>query len=163
MKLLLHTDITRLGYVGDVVEVSDGYARNYLLPQKLAVKPTQANIKAVETEKAQQAELRRLAREALVKVAEKVNGARVTLRALANEQGHLFGSVGGDDVAQSLRDQGYEVQARQIMWKEHIRQLGNYEVKLRFADDIEAEIQVEVIRPETQGDDDESDSESPSE
>ena len=152
MKLLLHVDVDGVGYVGEVVEVACGYARNYLLPQKLAVEPTPDNIKAIEKERASQSKIRQLAREALEKAAEKVNGASVILKVLANEQGHLFGSVSKEDIAKSLREQGFEVQDKQVMSREHIRQLGSYEVKLRYAQDIESEVQVELIRPEEQDD-----------
>jgi len=156
MKVLLHRDVPDLGYFGDVVDVSDGYARNYLLPQGMATEPTEVNVKAIEKERAQQAELRRLAREALLKVAGKVNEAQIKIEVKANEQGHLFGSVSSQDIAQALRRQSFEIQSKQIMLKEHIRQLGTYNVKLHFADDIEAEIKVDVVRPEEQKNDDES-------
>jgi len=87
MKLLLHADVPKLGYFGDVVEVKDGYARNYLLPQGLAVEPNETNIKAIEAERAQKAEERRLVRARLQKTCEQVNGAEVTIKALANEIG----------------------------------------------------------------------------
>ena len=156
MKVLLHKDVPKLGYFGDVVDVSDGYARNYLLPQGVAIEPTQANIKEIEKERAQQADLRRLAREALLKVAEKVNEAQIEIKVKANEQGHLFGSVSKEDIAQALREQSFEIQTKQVMLKEHIRQLGTYDVKLHFAQDIEAEVKVSVIRPEDKQNEDES-------
>lgn len=150
MKLLLHADVPKLGYFGDVVEVADGYARNYLVPQGLAVQPTEANIKAIEAERAQRAEERRLAREQLEKAAAKVDGAAVTVAALANEQGHLFGSVTEETIAEQLRERGYEVQTKQVRMPEHLRSLGEYEVALRYADDLHATVKVVVVRPEEQ-------------
>jgi large subunit ribosomal protein L9 len=148
MKMLLHVDIPRLGYLGDVVEVSEGYARNYLLPQRKAVQPTESNIKAIEAERAQQADVRCLAQEELQKAAEKVNGKEITLEALANEQGHLFGSVSQEDIATALRSQGSAVQSRDVILSEHVRALGDYEVKLHFSEGIESIVQLHIVRPE---------------
>ena len=156
MKLLLHADVPSLGHLGDVVEVQEGYARNYLLPQLLAVKPTEANIKAIAEERARQAELRRLARDEKVKAAEKVNGAKVLLKARANEQGHLFGSVGEDEISAALREQGFEVQSQHVVLGEHFRALGEFAVQIRFADEARAEVQVEVVPAEDQDSDDQS-------
>lgn len=153
MKVLLHADIEQLGYFGDIVEVSDGYARNCLLPGNLAILPTAGNLKAIQKEKARQAEKRRLALEQLKKVAQNVQGAQVTLRVLANEQGHLFGSVAEADIAKALQEQGHEVQTRQVQLPEHIRQLGRYEVTLRFGPEVQAQIEVRVILP-TDGEED---------
>ena len=75
MKVLLHADIPKLGYFGDVVDVSEGYARNYLLPQGKAVAPSEGNLKEIEDERAHKAEERHLAKERVVKTAEEVNGA----------------------------------------------------------------------------------------
>ena len=153
MKLLLHTDIPKLRHLGDVVDVAEGYGRNYLLPQRLAVVPTEANVKAIQHERAQQAEMRCLAREELAKAAAKVKGAVVTIVARANEQGHLFGSVTDEQIAAALREQGFEVQAQHVVLSEHLRQLGTYEVKLCFDADIEAGITVGVVQPTDQEDD----------
>ena len=147
MKVLLHRDVEGLGFLGDVVEVSEGYGRNYLLPQKLAVQPSEMNIKAIKKERARQAEQRRLAREKLLKVAEQVNETEVTIEALANEAGHLFGSVGQEDVSQVLRDKGFEIKSKFVLMAEHFRKLGSYEVTLRFEKDVEAKVQVHVVRP----------------
>ena len=152
MKVLLHADLDGLGYLGDVVEVADGYARNYLLPQHLAAKPTEANIKAIQKEKARQVETRRLARAKLVKVAESVNGVELTLKTLANEQGHLFGSVSEDDIARNLQEKGFEVQVKNVVLPEHIRQLGTYEVELHFGSDVKASVQLQVVQPTEQED-----------
>jgi len=133
MKVLLHADIDRLGYFGDVVEVSDGYARNCLLPQGLAILPSEANLRAIQKEKAAQAEQRRLALEQLKKVADEVGGAVVVIPALANEQGHLFGSVSETDIAGVLQEKGFEVQAKHVRMAEHFRALGEYEVNYILA------------------------------
>ena len=156
MKVLLHTDVDRLGYVGDVVDVADGYARNYLLPQRLAVEPTETNVQAVAEEKAKQAELRHLARQELERAADAVKDVQVTIAGRANEQGHLFGSVGEADVASALQEKGFVVQSKQVLLAEHLRQLGTFPVKLRFANDLEVSVEVSVVRPEDEGGESES-------
>ncbi len=148
MKMLLHVDIPRVGHLGDVVEVSEGYARNFLLPQRKAVVPTESNIKAIENERAKQAEVRRLAQEELIKAAEHGNGKEITLEVLANAQGHLFGSIGQEDVAKALREQGGAVQGRDVVLPDHVRALGDYDVKLHFSEGIDATIQLHVVNPE---------------
>jgi len=158
MKVLLHADIDRLGYFGEVVEVTDGYARNCLLPQGLAILPSEANLRAIQKEKAAQAEQRRLALEKLKKVADEVSGAEVVIQALANEQGHLFGSVSESDIASGLQKKGFEVQAKHVRMPEHIRALGEYEVKIHFGQDVDALVQVKVVRPMDAEDDSQSES-----
>ena len=91
MKVLLFEDVENLGWLGDIVTVKDGYARNYLVPQGLAGVPTEANIKLLADEKARRAEQRKLQRQQQEELAEKVTGAEVVVAAKANELGHLFG------------------------------------------------------------------------
>jgi len=158
MKVLLHSDIDRLGYLGDVVEVADGYARNYLLPQGLAILPSETNLRAIQKEKAAQMEQRRLALEKLQKVADEVSGAEVVIQALANEQGHLFGSVSESDIAGRLQEKGFEVQTKHVRMPEHFRVLGEYEVKLHFGQDVDTIVQVQVVRPTDAEDDNQSES-----
>lgn len=152
MKLLLHEDIPKLGYFGDVVEVKDGYARNCLIPQGLAVEPSEENIKAIEHEKARKAAERRMAMEELQKTCEAVAGQTVLIKALANDMGHLFGSVTEKDIAQALQEKAFAVQNKHVQLGEHLRMVGDHTVKLRFAEDIETEITVKIMRPEDEAD-----------
>jgi len=139
--------VNKLGWLGDVVEVADGYARNYLLPQGLAKPATDANVKAIAKAKAQRAEERRLERQQFEKAARAVDGAEAVIAAAANEQGHLFGSVFKHEVAENLRAQGFEVPDEIVVLDEHIKQVGTYNVKLRFADDLNIAVSL-VIVPE---------------
>ena len=135
MRLLLKKDIPSLGMVGDVVEVSTGYARNYLIPHHLGVEPTKANMKEIEAAK-------RLAAEEV----------EVTIAAAANPQGHLYGSVGPREIAAALRDEGYAVEAGQVQLHEPIRQLDNRPVPIRFSEELEVEVKVWVVRERGAGD-----------
>ena len=103
MKVLLYEDVESLGYYGDIVNVKDGYARNYLLPQGLAAVPSESKIKAMAEEKARRSEQRNLVRKQLEQLAEKVSGTVVEITANANDLGHLFGSVTERDIAEQLR------------------------------------------------------------
>ncbi len=146
MKVLLVEDIDRLGWLGDVIEVKSGYARNFLLPKGLAVIPIEANLKAIEKERAKRAEQRLLEKEQLEKAAEAVDGAEAVIAAKANEQGHLFGSVGAREIAVNLREQGFEVADKIVQLSEHIKQVGTYPgVLLKFAEDITAAVTVVVV------------------
>ena len=154
MKLLLKKDIPRLGYVGDVVDVSAGYARNYLLPQRLAIQPTEANIRALADERAKAEERRRLVREKLEHAAEKLADVEVTIEAAANEEGVLYGSVGPREIAAALRNDGHEVSADQVRMHETIKHLDNVMVEVVLADGIEATVKVWVVRSKAQLEDD---------
>ncbi len=145
MKVLLTDDISKLGWLGDVVDVADGYARNYLLPQGLAQVATEANIKAIAQQKAQRAEQRRLESEQLERAAQAVDGAEAVIAAAANEQGHLFGSVAKHDIAENLRAQGFEIHDDIVVLDEHIKQVGTYSVKLQFNKDVTAAVSVVVV------------------
>jgi len=145
MKVLLTNDVRKLGWLGDIVEVTDGYARNFLFPQGLAKAATDANVKAIAKQKAQRSEQRKLERQQLEKVAQAVNGAEVVIAAAANELGHLFGSVAGRDIAENLRAQGFEVRNDVVELAEHIKQVGTYKVDLLFIDDLKATVSVVVV------------------
>jgi large subunit ribosomal protein L9 len=145
MKVLLCEDVAALGWLGDVVEVNDGYARNYLLPQRLAMIPTEANLRTLADEKARRTEQRKLTRERLEKVAEAVEGAEAVVAARANEQGVLFGSVGERDIAANLAAQGFEVSESQVAMGGHIKQVGTHNVKLRFDKELTATVSVVVV------------------
>jgi len=150
MKVLLCEDVEKLGWYGDVVEVSEGYARNYLLPQRIAAVPTEQKIKAMAEEKAKRVEKRSIDQERLQTAAKAVDGAEAVIAAKANEQGHLFGSVTESQIAENLRQQGYEVADKFIQLDEHIKEVGQYTVKLKFTADVTANVKVTIV-PAGQG------------
>jgi large subunit ribosomal protein L9 len=149
MKVLLCEDITKLGWLGDVVEVNVGYARNYLLPQGLAKVATEASIRSIAEEKAKRAVQRISDSKRLENAAKAVEGAEAVVAAKANEQGHLFGSVNERQIAANLRAQGFEVADAIVQLPEHIKQVGTHAVTLKFADNITATVNVVVV-PEQQ-------------
>jgi len=132
MKVLLTRDVEKLGWLGDIVEVKTGYARNYLLPQRAATIPTEENINALAEEKAKRAQQRLEEKKRILNAAENVNGAEVVLAMKANEQGHLFGSVSQQAIAENLRGQGFYVADEVVVLPEHIKEIGTHEVTLRY-------------------------------
>jgi large subunit ribosomal protein L9 len=145
MKVLLYVDIEKLGWLGDIVDVKDGYARNYLLPQGLATVPSEGNLRAIAEEKSKRAETRQLAQKQLERAAEAVEGAEAVVAAKANEQGHLFGSVGEHDIAENLRGQGFDIADNMVQLPEHIKEVGTHEVALKVAAELFATISVVVV------------------
>lgn len=148
MEVILREDIEKLGGRGQVVKVADGYARNYLLPKRLAVPASEANKKIVEQER--QAHLRR---EAKVKadaadLAKLLEGVSVTIAHKAGEQEQLFGSVTAKDVAEALEKQNFTIDRKKIHLEEPIRQLGDFRVPIRLHRDVTAEIALHVVKEE---------------
>lgn len=144
-RVMLCEDIKGLGWLGDVVEVNTGYARNYLLPQGLAKPATEGNLRSIAKDKVRRAEERNLEAEQLKVVAEAVQGAEAVLAAKANEQGVLFGSISAGQIAQNLREQGFEIADEFVELHEHIKNVGTSEVTLKFADDLTATVSVFVV------------------
>src|SRR5687768_441260 len=134
-KLLLKESIKNVGKVGDVVEVSPGYARNYLIPNDLAVEPTPMNLKKVEERRKEIERVERERREQQAAMIKQLEGVEVTLERRANEQGHLFGSVSATDIARSLQAQGYNIEAGDINLPGKLDQINNYTVQVKFAED----------------------------
>ena len=149
MKVLLCEDVEKLGWLGDVVEVNVGYARNYLLPQGIGKVATEASIKAIAEEKAKRAEQRIHDSKRLEDAAKTVEGAEAVVAAKANEQGHLFGSVTERQIAANLREQGFEVADEIVQLPEHIKEVGTHAVTLKFADNVTVSVNVVVV-PEQQ-------------
>jgi len=145
MKLLLCEDIDGLGWYGDVVEVKAGYARNCLVPQGLAVVPSDAAVKAMSQEKTHRAEQRHLQRKEQERVSAAVDGVEVVFAARANELGHLFGSVSDKDVAGKLCELGLSVTAEMVRMSGHIKELGAHEVVVKVAPDLNATVRVTVV------------------
>lgn len=143
-KVLLNESVKHVGRVGDIVEVSPGYARNFLLPKGLAVEPTKANVKKVEVRKQEIEKQERDLRAKLEATMKRLEGVEVTLERRANEQGHLFGSVGATDIAKALVAQGYDVEASDIALPSKIDMIEKYTVEVRFAEDLKTDIKVWV-------------------
>ena len=143
-KLLLQESIKNLGRVGDVVEVSPGYARNYLLPHGLAVEPTAGNLKKVEERRKEVERVERERRDQQERLIKQLEGRDVTLERKANEQGHLYGAVSATDIAKALQADGYNVEAEDVLLPGRLDRIDTYTVKIRFAEDLETDLKVYV-------------------
>lgn len=144
IKLLLKESVKNLGRVGDVVEVSPGYARNYLIPNDLAVEPTPGNLRKVEERRKEIERIERERRQEQERLIAQLQGVEVTLERRANEQGHLFGSVSATDIAKALQAQGFNVEAEDIDLQGRLDHIDRYTVLVKFAEDLSAEIKVYV-------------------
>jgi len=145
MKVLLRKNVPNLGNIGDLVEVRPGYARNYLLPQGLAYQPNPASIRQVEMERKHYLEELARQRAEIEARAQLVDGKEVTISARANEEGHLYGSVGPAQVAAALAEDGYFIESENVVLDEPIRKLDKYEVQLDFGHDVSATVHVWVV------------------
>src|SRR6187431_2174561 len=132
MEVILREDIEKLGSRGQMVNVAPGFARNYLLPKRLAVAATDANKKIVEQER--QAALRREAKEAseATELAKLLSSVEVTIAQKAGENDHLFGSVTSADIVARLEDQKFHIDKKKVILHEPIKQLGEHTVTIRL-------------------------------
>jgi len=148
MKLILKEDVENLGAMGALVDVANGYGRNYLLPRNMAVEANPQNIKEFEHQKksilAKVKKLRITAEE----LANKISAVSVIIEAKAGEEDKLFGSVTVKDIAEAISQKGIEVDKRKIVLEEPIKRLGEYEVKVKVQHDVTATVKVEVKKAE---------------
>ena len=146
MKIILLDDVPKLGRRGEVRDVSDGYARNYLLPHKLALNATPGNLRNIETIKAaQEGRAVRMRSEAETQ-AERIAGLTYAQSRQASDEGRLFGSVGKADIAAFLAQNGLTVERRRIVMDEPIKTLGDFSVPVRLHGDVTANLKVSVAR-----------------
>ncbi len=145
MKVILIDEIRGLGTRGDVVNVKDGYARNYLLPKNLAREATPGNLKSIEQERKKWSLLAQKEKEVAAQAAESVKGTKVVVQKRVGENGQLFGSVTSNEIADALNAKGLNVDKRRIELAHPIKSLGTHDVEVRLHRDVSAQIQVEVI------------------
>jgi len=145
MKVILIDEIRGLGGRGDVVQVKDGYARNFLFPKSLAREATAGNLKAVEHERKKWALLTQAEKDVAQKSAEQVKGMKITIRKKIGENGHLFGSVTTSEIAEALNAKGIDVDRRRIELAHPIKSAGVHEVDVRLHREVSAKIEVEVV------------------
>lgn len=149
MEVILREDVENLGGRGQIVKVREGYARNFLLPRRLAVMASDANRKLIEQER--QSWLRKEAKvkseaEELGKII--TSSASIVIKAKAGENDHLFGSVTAQDIAAALEAQKFNIDRKKIMLDEPIRQLGDFKVAIKLHREVSIEIPVSVVKEE---------------
>jgi ribosomal protein L9 len=146
MEVILRQAVEKLGHPGDVVKVSPGYARNYLLPRGFAYEATPGNKKRIAQEKDRLDQAEEQRRAAAQELAGRLEAVSLTFSARVGEEGKLFGSVTSSDIAEQLEAQGITVEKRQIELHEPIRALGVYRVPVKLHADVHPEIKVWVIK-----------------
>src|SRR5262249_29590544 len=144
MQIILQEDVDKLGHRGDVVTVKPGYARNFLLPRKLAIEATFGNMKALERIRTSLAKKTATELEAAQRQAELLNGVSLKFTRKTGENDQLFGSVTSADVSEGLSAQGFKIDKRQVQLGEAIKALGEYPVTIKVFRDVTASVKVHV-------------------
>lgn len=144
MKVILLQDVKNVGKVNDVVEVSDGYGRNFLLKNKLAKETSAANMNEVKLKKGAEAEHARRALEEAKATAEKLEGKKIILKMKSGEGGKLYGAVTDKDVSDELKKNGFEITKKQVVIKDTIKNVGTFGVRIKLHPKVSCEITVEV-------------------
>lgn len=146
MKIILRHDHEKLGKLGDVVDVKDGYARNYLLPRNIGYIATKGNVQALEEEKKQHSNKEKKELHQAEKLAVELEKLSITLKVKVGEDEKLFGSVTSQMVADALLEKGFTVDKRSIELEEPIKALGIYTISIRLHTGITAKVKIWVVR-----------------
>ncbi len=146
MEVILLDDVKALGNRGDAVNVADGYARNYLIPQGKAIKASSGNRKRFEEEEKLRAVRENKLRREAERLAGRLAGVSCTIAVPAGEDDRLFGSITAQDISNALREQNFEIDKRKIVLEESLKALGVYTVGIRTFQDVQARIKVWVVR-----------------
>jgi len=146
MKVILKADVERLGKVGEVVTVAPGYARNYLMPRRMALEATEQNLAGIEIEKKRYAKIQARAAGEARALAERLAALSLTIRQSAGESDRLFGTVTTMDIAAALEKEGIAVDRRQITIEEPIKTLGIYTVPVKLHAEVTASLKVWVVK-----------------
>lgn len=149
MEVILRETIETLGRAGQVVKVADGYARNYLLPRKLAYPVTPGNMKVIEFERQSLLRKETKQKEDAEKLKEMLDKVEVTIRRKVGEQDALYGSVTNSDVAEELEKKGFQLEKRKIHMEDHIKTIGEFQIPIRLFKDVTAHVKLKV-EPETE-------------
>ncbi len=146
MKVILAQDVETLGKIGEVVQVKEGFARNFLIPRKKAYIATDQNLKKIEQEKAKrQAESQKM-KQAAEEFASKISGVSVTVNVEVNDIDKLYGAVSEVDIAKALKEEGLDIDKKQILLEKPIEELGIFEVEVRVHPEVIAKIRVWVTK-----------------
>ena len=145
MKVVLLEDVKSLGKKGDIVEVSEGYARNFIIPKKKGVEANQENLNTLKLQKANEEKIAKEKLEAAKELAAKLNEASVSLTIKGGKDGRTFGSVSSKEIEESINSQlGLEIDKKKLVIAEPIKTFGNHEVKVKLHKDVTAALKVKV-------------------
>jgi large subunit ribosomal protein L9 len=148
MKVILTENVESIGQIGDVLNVTSGYARNFLLPKGLAMEATGKNVRELEHKKRLLAQRREKQRLEMLSVAEKLHAVTISLRRKVSEDDKLYGSVNVTDIAKGLEDQGFEIAKKDLDLEQPIKQLGEFSVTVRVGVGVSANVRVVIEKEE---------------
>ncbi|MBU0710181.1 MAG: 50S ribosomal protein L9 [Candidatus Omnitrophica bacterium] len=146
MEIILTQDVEKLGKAGSVIKVKDGYARNFLIPNKLAIPKTSSNIKRLEQESQRKLQEMEKIKKEYQELKEKLAGLSLTIPVLAQEEDKLYASITAQDIAAALKEENYEIDKGSIMLTEPIKALGIYEVEIKLYPEIIAKVKVWIVK-----------------
>lgn len=144
MKVILLQDVENLGKKGEVKEVADGYARNFLIPKRLAIIATPKELEKLKREKERLEKRKREEEEEMKKLAEKINGLEIVLKERANPEGNLYGSVNQEKIVELLKTKNFNIPIEKIKLDEPIKKIGEYEIEIIFLPEVRAKIKLKV-------------------
>jgi len=146
MRVILKSEVAKLGDAGDIVKVADGYGRNFLIPRGLAIPALEGSVRELEHQQRMAEAIRRKKLGAAQELAKQLEGTAVSIRRETGDDDKLFGSVTNRDIAQALADEGVELDRRAIQVDEPIRSIGLFNIPVRLHRDVTAQVRVYVIR-----------------
>lgn len=146
MKIILREEVKNFGQMGEVINVKDGYARNFLIPKGLAVEANPKNISALEHEKKKIQELAKKAKTTAEDLATRLSSKVITIKAKAGEEEKLFGSVTAADIAEALKKEGMDIDRKKILLEDPIKRLGNYAVNVKIHSDVSTQVSIQVVQ-----------------
>jgi large subunit ribosomal protein L9 len=148
MKVILKEDVRNIGTMGQIVDVADGYARNFLVPKGLAVDANVKNIRALEHAKKTIQEKAKKIRNQAQDLSDKIANMTIVIKAKSGEEGKLFGSVTSMDIAEQMKNQGIDIDKKKIVIEEPIKRLGTYSVSMKLHSDVATQVTLQVIAEE---------------
>lgn len=146
MKVILRQDVEKIGKLGEVLEVKDGFARNFLIPARLAALATDSNLRQMEEARKRKAHQLEETKKNALELASRLEGLSVTILAQAHEEDRLFGSVSAQDISQALEGEGIKIDKKHISLKEPIKTLGIFTVDVKLHPEVETTVKVWVVK-----------------
>lgn len=145
MKVVLKDDVKNVGKIGQIVDVADGFARNYLVPRGLAIEANTKNVKSLEHEKMIIQEKAKKIKNSALDLSQKISAMTLVIKAKAGEEGKLFGAVTTMDIAEQLKNEGIEIDKKKIFLDEPIKRIGSYSVAVKAHPEISTQLNVQVV------------------
>ena len=146
MEVILTKDVNKIGKAGSVIKIKDGFARNFLLPQKLAIPVTPGNLKKLEQEKQKTLKSLEEKKQEAIIIKERLDKLSLTISAIAQDEKSLYGSVTAQDISSALKEEGIEIEKNLIVLDEPIKSLGIYELEVKLHPEIQAKVKIWIVK-----------------